>query len=231
MTMSDRDELSAPLLGCLYCHAEGTITEVSPRRLFGFGADYPQLRCSHCGAVALFDDNLLSGEWRINYRKFSREATYYFSALNLGQQEWLSAEEALQISTKAYIQRERLQQARRGDLSWLRPRASLPPSISPTEQLLFLNKQGVLYDSQDMKVDTGVLYWTAGKLYLLGQAQQWEFDLQQVQHTDYSEHGWELYLSSSEREYLLRCDYRDDEIDPQLTTAIIETLMQQVGGN
>ncbi len=228
-TMTDRDDLPVPLLGCLYCHAEGTITELQPRPLFG--ADFPRLVCSRCRSVALFDEDRERGQWRINYQRYNRDKRYFFAALCLGGVEWLSADEAVDLSTKSYIQRERVQQAKRGQLSWLKPQASLPPSISPTEQLFLSAKQVELYDKQrSIAVDSGALYITNAGLHLLGAAQQWAFDYNEVSATDFAESGWDIQLITNEQEYNIHCKYREDEMDPQLTIVILRTLMQQAGG-
>ena len=37
-----------PLQGCLYCHAEGTLTLHEGRKILGLGGDYPTVKCSRC---------------------------------------------------------------------------------------------------------------------------------------------------------------------------------------
>ena len=117
-----------PLRGCLYCHSEGSTVLHPGRRFLGRGSKYLVLRCRTCGAVAWFDVNPATPEeWRVCYRRVSRSSVYYYAAIHLGRAGWLSAHEALAISTRSYVQRRRVEQVEDGDLSWLQPVEQYPP--------------------------------------------------------------------------------------------------------
>src|SRR5690554_1514124 len=99
--------LLPPLQGCLYCHAEGTTALYPSRKILGVGSDYPVLKCSRCGTSAEFDaDPALPEAWHIRYRHVNRDPRYYYVALHFGRAGWLSAQEALAISTDGYVQRQ-----------------------------------------------------------------------------------------------------------------------------
>src|SRR5579859_3849952 len=103
------DDVPAPLEGCLYCHAEGTVTLSAGRKLFGFGSGLPTLTCSNCGSVALFEQGSDSHNWRIRYKSVNRGSRYYYVMLYLGKAGWLSSDKALEISRNGFVQRQRIQ--------------------------------------------------------------------------------------------------------------------------
>jgi hypothetical protein len=235
-SFSSRKELAPPLLGCLYCHAEGTITELAARKLLGLGSDFPVLVCSHCQSVALFDEDASSGHWRIRYRRYNRSKIYFFSAWRLGKAGWLEADEALKRSTTAFIQRQRVRQAQRGDLSWLAPQVIWPPppSFSPSEQVYLIFKYATLrqegYSGREGSeknnniLDGGTFYITDARLHLMGRDRDWSYEYGKVRKVDFSDNGWKIELDVKEAPRYFQCESADDEMDPQLASAVINAL-------
>jgi hypothetical protein len=228
-----------PLQGCLYCHAEGTTALTKSRRFLGLGSSFPTLKCRHCGAVAVLDlgsqDD--SDSWRIRYRRVSRTPRYYYVALHLGKAGWLTAREAIIISTNGYVQRRRVQQVKEGELSWLRPAPLSPPLplMSPDEHV-YLTLRAVTYRQMPPRgvwmggdpgtiLDSGKFYVTDQKLHLLGQRRDWSHDLSDIQRVDYNEQSWAVYLDGPEGQTQ---QYHGlnvaDQLDAQLVASIIDIL-------
>ncbi len=230
-----------PLQGCLYCHSEGTITRSEPRRFLGFGDVYPQLKCSACGAVALFD--LTDGDWRIRYKRFSRAASFYYVALHLGAAGWLSSGDALDISTEGFVQRKRVEQAKVGKLSWLQAAPLLPPPpLMTPEEKVFLSLRGVAYQQSALPgfwarsdqaevLDTGTFYVTDYKLHLLGQRRDWSHRLSDIRKVAYDHRSWTIYLNTAGSAEFYRGMALASQMDPQLFSAVVEALwhMKVVG--
>jgi hypothetical protein len=157
----------APLNGCLYCHTEGTITQAESRKILGFGSGLPTLTCSSCGSVALFEAGQDADSWRIRYKKVNRAPRFYYVMIHLGNAGWLNADEALEISRNGYVQRLRIQQVQRGDLSWLRP-APLdpPPPLMSADELVFLTFNPVMFQqsaqTRGVLTRAMILYWIRG---------------------------------------------------------------------
>lgn len=220
-------DLPAPLIGCLYCHAEGTITEYAPRQWLGWGAEFPRLVCSRCKAVALIDSQQ-AGNWRIAYQRFNKRRQYFYAAQILGQAGWIEADQALDLSTKIYIQRQRVQQAQQSDLSWLKPLDVIIPN-NPNAGAVYLKFAHVdLYQDgnpDDQPLDTGSFFITYTTIHLLGRDRDWSYPLTQIDNVDYSGSGWKIHLATKETKRYFACEPAADETDPQLTAAIIKAFM------
>lgn len=231
------NDMPAPLLGCLFCHAEGTIIQTEGRRLFGLGDSLPTLTCNHCGSVAVLDTGE-NGTWRIRYRKHNREREYYFAALWLGKGGWLDADEALRLSRLAYIQRQRVQQTQRGDLSWLTPiQLDPPPPILHTDEILWLIFRYVTYRQgqsgrfsrqDDEVIDSGAFYITDRHVHLLGQKRNWSYRLRAIRKVDFNDEAWLVYLKQTEGNEYFRGDNHPDVMDAQLVANIIQALRGRV---
>ncbi len=223
--------MPAPLLGCLYCHAEGTITQIAARKFAGLGSDFPRLICSRCQSVAWFDEDPTTGDWRIHYRKHGRGPLYQFASVRLGTAGWLKADEALQVSTQTYIHRQRLQQAKRGDLSWLRVNQTLPPSLPSSERVYMVFESVTLYSQQpqskvDAVVDSGAIYITGANLYLLGRDREWAYPLAQIQQTKFTDSEWQVVLGMTDIQQYFACNPQTHELDPQLAVNVLNALRQ-----
>lgn len=231
------DELPAPLLGCLFCHAAGTIIQSEGRRFFGIGEALPTLTCNNCGGVAVLEIGEHSEDWRIRYRKYSRERDYHFAVQHLGKGGWLEAEDALEISRQAYVQRHRVMQARQGDLKWLKPvELSPPPPIVSQDETIYLHfryatlrqGQGGRFIRQDDNiVDTGAFYITDQNIHLLGQKRNWSHPLNHIRKVDFNGDAWLIYLENDEIEEYFRGDSEPDIMDAQLITTIVQALRGQ----
>jgi hypothetical protein len=230
---------SAPLQGCLYCHAEGSTSLTEKKKFFGLGSDFPVLKCSQCGATALFDANGGGENWRICYRRVSRAPRFYFVAIHLGKAGWLSASNALAISTAGYVQRTRVQQARMGHFDWLYPTTlNPPPPLMSVDELIFLMLKGVTYQQappsgflvradQGMVLDSGKFYVTDQKLHLLGQRRDWSHRLSDIHNVKYDNESWTVYLNVSGQLHQYRGLNAPDQYDAQVIAVTIETLWRQ----
>lgn len=233
----DAADVIPPLQGCLYCHSEGTTTLVEGRTLFGFGNHFPILRCGNCNSTALLDYNPEDAEhWRIRYRRVNPSARYYYVAIHLGRAGWLSAQQALVISTNGYAQRARVRQTQAGDLAWLQP-APLrpPPPLMSTEEVVYLTLKAVslqeappsgflVRPDQGTVLDTGKLYVTDQKLHLLGQRRDWSHRLTDIQKIAYDGKSWTIVLNTLGQPQQYRGLNATDQLDAQLIAAIVETL-------
>lgn len=227
----------APLQGCLVCHMEGTTELSTGRRLLSFGQHYPRLQCSYCGSVALLD---ISGdgleEWRIRYTRINRAERYFYAAAHLGQARWLSAKDALAISTDAFVQRRRVQQVKAGDLTWLQLPSLRPPPpcVSPGEQVFLVLKAvtyhetvppGLFSAKQGAVLDSGKLYVTGQNLHLLGQRRDWTYRLNVIQRISYDADAWAVHLNTPDAPpQHLRGMNVTGQMDSQLVAAVIEIL-------
>jgi len=228
----------APLRGCLYCHTEGTTSLVATRRLLGLGADLPTVRCEHCQSLALLDyspddpDN-----WRIRYRRANDAPAYYYVALHLGSGAWLSAAEALAASTNGYVQRQRVQQTRAGNLAWLHP-APLDPAPEPLagDELVYLALRAVtlqeapppgLLVQSGAFIDSGKLWVTDRALRLAGQRRAWSFGLREVEDLSYDAKAWTLVLGDPQQPKTLKAPNQDEQYDAQLVAAVVEQLCRR----
>jgi len=232
---TDATLLPAPLRGCLYCHAEGTVTLGESRKVLGIGSSTPLLTCSQCSAVAQFEEGATADEWRIRYRSANHAARYYYVWLHLGQAGWLDADAALTASLYGFVQRYRLQQVLHGELNWLRPAPLTdPPSLMSPSELVYLTlnpaslrqaskRNGVLaMNSEDPVQDVGRCYVTDQKLHLLGQRRDWAHKLSEVQRVDQTERYWRVYVGDSGQYY--QGENLPGQMDAQLFAAVIRVL-------
>lgn len=232
--------LLPPLQGCLYCHAEGTTALYPSRKILGVGGDHPVLKCSRCGTSAEFDaDPALPDAWHIRYRHVNRDPPYYYVALHFGGAGWLSAQEALTISTDGYVQRQRVIQAQDGDLSWLqRPKAvdggggEGQPFLSLKGVTLYAaTGSGVLgLGASEAVLDSGKLYVTQTFFYLDGQRQVWKYPFSAVDRVNYSEEGWTVTLNDADQRVSLSGANAQDQLDAQLIAAVVEALWRRYLG-
>lgn len=230
--------LIPPLQGCLYCHQQGTTLLTESRKLFGFGSDYPQLKCTHCESVALLDVVAdAPQDWRIRYRRVNHAPEYYYVAIHLGEAGWLSGDDALAISTNGFVQRQRREQAGRGDLTWLDPAPLRPPPplMSPAETV-YLTLKGVTFQElpppgllarpdQGAVLDSGKFYITDQKLHLLGQRRDWSHQLIEIQHIDYDDQAWTFILNTPGEPRQYRGLNAWDQLDAQLVAAVTDALL------
>lgn len=225
-----------PLQGCLYCHTEGTTALFPNRRLLGIGSDFPILKCSRCGTTAEFDaDPALPEVWHIRFRRCNHDPRYFYVAQQFSKAGWLTAQQALTISTDGYIQRQRVQQAQSGDLSWLQPE-QIPADERAGQP--YLSLKGVTLQetsgpgffglgSSAAVLDSGKLFVTADYLYLDGQRRVWKYpfdDLENVRHTD---QAWIVAIEQGDQQLSMQGVSLPDQIDVQLVAAVIEALWRK----
>ena len=234
-TSTDATLLPVPLRGCLYCHAEGTVTLGESRKVLGLGSNTPVLTCSQCAAVAQFEEGQMPDEWRIRYRSANHSARYYYVWQHLGQAGWLDADEALNASLIGFIQRHRVQQVLHGELDWLRPAPlSDPPSLMSPDELVYVTlipaslrqatrRNGVLaMGSEDPVQDVGRCYVTDRKLHLIGQRRDWAHKLSEIQRVDQSERYWRAYVGDGGQYY--QGENLPGQLDAQLFASVIRAL-------
>ncbi len=233
--ISTRVDLPAPLQGCLYCQTEGSTTLAEGRKFLGFGSGTPTLTCKSCGAVALFEAGPNSHSWRIRSKKVNRSSRHYYAMVHLGNGGWLDAEEALEISRRSFVQRHRLLQAERGDLSWLYPARLQPPPplMSPDENVYMTinpvtfqqSTRGgiVLAQDEENVLDSGCFYATDRKVHLLGKRRDWSHKLSDLQDVEHTDRCWRIYVGTA-RQYYQGLN-QADQIDAQLVTAVIRALI------
>ncbi len=223
-----------PLLGCLYCHTEGSTSLSAPRKFLGIGGDLPTLTCSHCHTVALFEVGApeTPHEWRIRYKKLSRAPRYYYMTVQFGTR-WHTAEQAMHISRSGYAQRWRVRQAHSGDLTFLQPtRFSPPPPLMSYDELVYLTLNGVtlkqssggsLSATDETILDAGTFYLTDQKVHLLGHRRDWSHKLSDIQSVDYNERHWRIYVGANQQHY--QGQNYPDQLDAQLFAAIVQALL------
>ncbi len=237
-TLTESTLLPAPLRGCLYCHSEGATSLGEGRKVLGLGGGGSIITCSQCGAIAQFEEGETPDRWRIRYRSVSRAARYYYVWLHLGQGAWLDADTALEESRRGFVQRCRLQQTQRGDLSWLHPAAlALPPSLmSPDERVYLMldpaslrqggkNGRGAARTGEDPIQDVGCLYLTDYKLHLLGKRRDWANKLADIRRVDHNEQYWRAYIGQTGQYY--QGENVPGCADVQLFAAVIRALGHQ----
>lgn len=234
MTETEVVEIPAPLQGCLYCHTEGSITLSEGRKILGFGSGLPTLTCNSCGSVALFEAGPDPDSWRIRYKSVNKAPRFYYVMLYLGKAGWLTAEQALEASRNGYVQRQRIQQAQRGDFSWLHPAPLNPPpplmshdenvyaTVNPVTFQQAMRAGSVLAQGEENVLDSGRFYLTDKKLHLLGHRRDWSHKLTDVQRIEHNDEYWRVYVGESEQHY--QGTNLPDQIDAQLFTTIIKML-------
>lgn len=232
-------DVAAPLLGCLYCHREGTTTLSEGRRLFRLGPPVQVLTCSACGSVAHFEPGPDSSDWRIRYRRTNQDDAYYYMLVYLGSGRWLNAADALRISRRGYVQRQRMAQAAKGDLSWLSPTVldPPPPLMSPDETVYLTcnpatfqqaTRGGVLLARDEENVlDSGILYVTDHKIHLLGRRRDWSHRLEDIREVEHNTRYWRVHVGSTQQHY--QGINHADQIDAQLFTTVLDVLIAQRG--
>ncbi len=230
-------ETPAPLMGCLYCHTEGTITLTEGRKILGFGSGLPTITCSSCGSAALFEPGENSGSWRIRYKNVNKAPRFYYVMIYLGKAGWLTAEEALAASRNGYVQRQRIQQVQRGDFSWLRP-APLdpPPPLMSPDEIVYLSANpvtfqqamragSVLSPGEENVLDSGRFYVTDRKLHMLGHRRDWSHKFSDIQRIEHNEQYWRIYVGESEQHY--QGVNTPGQVDAQLFTAVVKMLTRR----
>jgi hypothetical protein len=232
--MIETVQIPAPLQGCLYCHTEGSISLAEGRKILGFGSGLPTLTCSSCGSVALFEAGEDPDMWRIRYKSVNRAPRFYYVMLYLGKAGWLTAEEALEVSRNGYVQRQRIQQVQRGDLSWLHPKVLNPPPplMSPDENMYVafnpvtfqqaMRAGSVLPPGEENVLDSGRFYLTDRKLHLLGHRRDWSHKLSDIQRVEHNEQYWRIYVGESDQHY--QGLNLPDQVDAQLFTTVVKML-------
>jgi hypothetical protein len=231
------DSAPAPLLGCLICHAENTLTLTESRQLLP-GGKYPLLVCSKCESTARFDANPDNpDDWRIRYNKISSDILYNFARYSFKRRGWLHSEEALSLSTDVYIQRQRLNQVTEGDLSWLKPgRLSPPPPLMSAREVVYLALKPVTYyetgktripgmGRRDVELDTGTLYATGTKLHLLGQRRDRSHRLTEVRDVQYRGGMWTIHTVAGEQPHHYQGLANSGSLDAELIAAVIDLLV------
>lgn len=226
-----------PLAGCLYCHGEGTTTLLAPRWYSWPGSRFPLVKCTECQSVAQIDcDPEDPDRWRIRFRQVNHDARFYYVHHHLGKAGWLSGDEALAISTRGYVQRQRVQQARRGDLDWLQPAPLNPPlPLMTPGEVVYLTLKGVTYQEappvgflvrpdQGGILDSGKFYVTGQKLYLVGQRRDWSHDLAQVDDVLYDDVAWRVLVAAGDQVHQYRGTNLTNQWDAQLIAATVNTL-------
>lgn len=222
-------ELAPPLIGCLVCHAEGTITEFAPQRWWR--SAYPLLKCSHCGSIARFENNL-KGEWRLQYQHINPTPHYHYAAYRFGRSKWVTEDTALDLSRDAYIQRHRLQQVEAGNIGWLTPITldEIGVALDDAEQpLLQIDgvKLGRRVDGDGnpaAQVDFGTLIVTDRRLHMAGQERPWIYEWNAISKSIYTGNTWTLDFSDT---HFIEHGADDDSIDAQLFVAVINHLRQR----
>lgn len=221
-------ELAPPLIGCLVCHTEGTITEFIAQRWWR--SALPLLRCSHCGSTARFDINP-NGQWRIQYQQVNPAPHYHYAAYLLGQSRWLKEEMALEYSRDAYIQRHRLQQVEAGNIGWLTPIAlNVTVALDDVEKPLLQIAEAKLgrrvedNDKSTTQIDFGTLVITDRRLHLIGQERPWIYEWNAISRMGYQANTWSMDFSDT---HCIEHQADEDSIDAQLLVAVINHLRQR----
>jgi hypothetical protein len=155
-------------------------------------------------------------------------------SVHFGRVGWLLADEAMDISTRGYIQRKRVEQTQQGDLSWLKPVVLDPPLplMSAGEQVYLVLKAVTLRQASGLVtlgtstrgsvMDSGKLYITDRSVHLLGQRRDWSHTLAEIDKVGYTENAWTIRLKMADEEYY--GVYVADQLDPQLITMVVDEL-------
>lgn len=227
--MTHYTELAAPLVGCLYCHTEGTITEHFPKAWQR--SKTPRLSCGFCNSVAEFEHNT-TGKWRIKYQLCNTDELYYYAHLVFNSAGWLDEDTAIDLSTDAYVQRKRNEQVKAGQLGWLQPKLpdTRPNSITPDEHaLVFIEaahlKRKVTNAEDDSisihDVDTGGLFFTDRNLHLQGKQRNWTYTYGAVVNVSYSGTAWVIRFSD---DHFIEHTATQRELNAQIIVNLVETL-------
>lgn len=226
--------LSPPLQGCLVCHSEGATYLAEQRKFLGLGGSQPMLTCRVCGSVAQLEQgSSASGEdWRIRYKKVNRDGQYYYASVFFGAAGWLDADAALHISRNGYVQRMRVAQTERGDISWLRPtRLNPPPPLMSFDESVYLTLNPIALaqtgrSQAEMTLDTGIFYLTDKKVHLLGQRRDWSHRLDEIQSVEYTDQYWRINLTRDGQHYQGN-NHPDlpDKMDAQLFVAVLRAVI------
>jgi hypothetical protein len=184
--------------------------------------------------VALFEAGPTPDSWRIRYKSVNKAPRFYYVMLYLGKAGWLTAEQALEASRNGYVQRQRIQQAQRGDFSWLHPAPLNPPpplmshdenvyvTVNPVTFQQAMRAGSVLAQGEENVLDSGRFYLTDKKLHLLGHRRDWSHKLTDVQRIEHNDEYWRVYVGESEQHY--QGTNLPDQIDAQLFTTIVKML-------
>lgn len=239
--LSAMSELPPPLVGCLVCHEEGQLELAEKPSRFPLRSSYPHLICAHCDSVALFDANpSRPANWRIKYRRISRG--YPYAAFRFLAAGWIVADEALDISTEIYIQRQRLKQVEAGDLAWLKPtRLTPPPPLMSGDETVYLALKPVTYyetsksparlpwlGGRDVALDTGTCYITDTKIHLLGQRRDRSHRLNEIYSVEHTRGVWRIYLMISDITHHYEGMGQPNGVDAELIAAVVEALREGI---
>ncbi|WP_119072939.1 hypothetical protein [Aggregatilinea lenta] len=204
--------------------------------MLGIGGEFPILRCSRCGTTAEFDaDPALPEAWHIRFRHCNSDPRYFYVALHFDKAGWLTGQQALTISTDGYIQRQRVQQAQSGDLSWLQPE-QIPEDERAGQPYLSLKGTslrepvgtGILgLGSGSTVLDSGKLFVTGDMLYLDGQRQVWKYPFDVIKDIRYSDQAWTVTVEQGDRAVSMQGTNLPDQIDVQLIATVIEALWRK----
>lgn len=233
------EQLPPPLIGCLFCHTEGQMTQSEGRRVMGFGGDFPVITCQHCGAVAWLDwDGQDTEHWRIRYRKVPTDLPYNYAALRFEKAGWVEENDALDISTEIYIHNQRLAQVKAGEIAWLKPtQLHPPPPLMGADEKVYLSLKPASYCETrpasllnrsivGAVLDTGTLYVTDSKIHLLGQRRDRSHRLREVSGVSYDDKLWYIHFKDGERGYHYQGFGQDTLFDTEMIAGIIETLLR-----
>jgi len=230
-------EQPVPLEGCLYCHTTGSTALGEAKSVLGTRSAV--IRCSACGAVASFEPGADADHWRIRYTKYPRAARFYYVMVHLGQAGWLDADHAIEESTRGFIQRQRLQQAQRGDLVWLKPHRMEPPPplMSPAETVYLMQDPAALFQGSNgtrinllargdgVPQDTGRFYVTDLKLHLLGRSRDWSHKLADIRNVEFNQRRWRIFIGDGGLYY--QGENMPGQTDAQLFVMVVKLLMSR----
>jgi ribosomal protein S27AE len=224
-------DLPAPMQGCLYCGAEGSVVASEGNQ---------KLTCGTCGAIARFEPGTDADHWRINYQKYSHAPRFYYVMVHLGRAGWLDADAALNVAEQGFIYRHRLQQAQRGELGWLKPTKmeTPPPLMSPAETVYIHLTSAAIFHAQranglaalfnrnnGIQQDSGQIYITDLKIHLIGKTRDWSHKLSDIQRIDHNEKHWRLYVGDGTQFY--QGENVPGQIDAQLFATVVKILWKR----
>lgn len=222
----------APLVGCLVCFAEGTIQLIEKPAFFnfkGFRVGVPLIVCQKCGSTAQFELGADADSWRVRYKRVNHPERYHYAARTLGVNRWLSADEALEMAERGYMQRMRLEQVANGDLSFLPhlPTRNTSSLLSPDETVYTRIEQVALQvrGRETSLLDNGVFYLTDQKVHLHGARRDWSHRLSDLHIADFNTEHWQIEIGATPHTYVGSSRPTDpDALDAQLLTALVRTL-------
>lgn len=233
----DEKPLPPPLEGCLVCHTEGSVALEEGRSLPIVGTLMPTLNCDSCGSVAKFRwDGESVSRWAIRYQKILSEFPYTGANRRLLGKGWLSADDAISISSEIYIHRQRLQQIADHDLSWIKPsRLNPPPPLMTPDELIYLslkpasycetgNRRMAFMSDDGVVLDTGILYVTDSKIHLLGQRRDRSQRLSEITDLEFRDDQWFIHVDMDDQRHHYRGLGQGGILDAQIIVAIIGVL-------